>query len=1603
MFLSFFYILIIKICSKPSYYRSMFGRPGTDEVENEYIDGIEILERGLTHPPLKPVSEGKYTSEPIDPNDYPWPGHELRGSCTRERMIEEANEIEKRYRRTNLTQNEIHWHPAAAKQFYTTDEEISSADRVKIKYTMQPKYERHLVPAFAPPGEVIKVEIPEAFVGKLSMVFNVQCRSMGDTDHCKTRLYALILNDLRLDRKVNYVGLPYGGDISFYYSGNDPLEINISGVILQPYFYYGMTSDDEWENDLSKRPGPIAYLDTGNLVHIVPSKFIRGTTRMNDCMKYWRSAIQISQTTARDVSGYNNPRYGRILNPVMLKYDTYVSAGAAVAMVGGNFVHFPCDWISSSVIWDSSIDNPWGTVHEIDHHHQENWAKTQDAGEMSNNAINLAIFSKMNLVSSYRPTSGWGRYSYASFMLNNRDSYGLQRYSTLLHLFGLDKFKEFVKADQEVKWYSRDEYGNAGSEMLRASRIYNRNMRHHWNFYTDVTNDTILGQNTLNELNNLNLEDFHPVASIYGVGYVVDGVAFRTARAYRILPFPQTIDFVSSIVQRDETDKFGNFEFKSAKFESGRESAWVQQSTGVYTLTPKESLIEEEEVNVTYVDRTTNKEHIVICQFTQKYSNTISYFTQYAIPSENNNNLINGYRYVVEHPNDVTIINSGYRNDGIFFSDYENSSTLWISIEEGKFTPDDDGNYQFSLTADTESAFYLSEEPLKGNPDLDYDKMINYQQGTQMSFANGNKSAIFNLSSEKIYYFRFIVFPSTWGNHKGRGWCGFKRNNEGNWETVPAKWFKFKDLDPQIFWDNQFAPTFERMYLMDVWDGINLIKNDQSKWNLYKVPRGETRINTNDFQGNESPSLSPTKSITDGDPTTEYRVHWWSGQGVENFPHIFEIDMGETNQFKALKIGGSGNPNLYGMNNFIRVYLAPNNYSSSVAGYQKSNYSINHEESLIWEGIHNPQVSDIIEFDNIQSGRYLKIVSINNTLTWKDNWAGRTSISSIEVGYKVHSKKIYPITNTKYFEFKYRWDETRAGCYYNGKGFTGYGKGAAPTSDSNSKNSKLKIKVPAGKKEIGIIGDYYPGMGAAVVRLDGEIVDTIRQSIDVMGDLRRLTKASRSYKTLLYYNTNLDESKPHTITVEVIKGKITIAGILTQQMIVDYFNDNGTYENILKDEFKVQPGEYDWIEVPDEPLPPQTPTTVNPIPNEIQDFPTNNVKESTSNSIVVTDNGFKSKEEEVSEMVETVVDKESTTFKTVSLQSKEVTISESGNYQSSVPLYFFPSQEGSTITIDQGLRNSNIGVTSYNSPIVKLNKEDSPITLYNNQTKGSLTVDLPSHVQGEVRFKEASSNKGDFTIYVPSSITKLVLNTLSLFKESGFEVKAIDNQASAKLLQDNVDPNQVRVKINNLLNVASNSKSTLLNAEIAGTLVAYDDSLLTLDRNSDFSKTSQVKMIIKSSKKYESNEKPRIYVKDLLSSIPSLIVVTPQSGSNLTDFENLPLIGSDVFPDCEKLISRTTVQFNDGIQRNISPVCKENNGITCLALSVNEVIDQDITSSNPDEKDKGNNKKSKAGLIAGVVIAVIVVIAAAVVGVFFFIRYKKSRTHDSSDVLMLAL
>lgn len=220
-------------------------------------------------------------------------------------------------------------------------------------------------------------------------------------------------------------------------------------------------------------------------------------------MFYWRSALQIAQTTAKDYDGYSNSQFGRITYPCIINYDIYVPYGAACSYTTSNHIQAPPGWATTTTIFENSINIPWGTIHEITHQHQHSWgyAIEDQRREMTNNAVNLVVFSKMNIASSTRPTSGWGRYTYPSFMLNDQDPYGLPLYSTMLHFFGVEAFKKFVYSDQQDNIFPEDTFGLPGAEMLKASKACNRDLRYHYNFHR-VTDEmmTNKGNDTFGEL-----------------------------------------------------------------------------------------------------------------------------------------------------------------------------------------------------------------------------------------------------------------------------------------------------------------------------------------------------------------------------------------------------------------------------------------------------------------------------------------------------------------------------------------------------------------------------------------------------------------------------------------------------------------------------------------------------------------------------------------------------------------------------------------------------------------------------------------------------------------------------------------------------------------------------------------------------------------------------------------------------------------------------------------------------------------------------------------------------------------------------------------------
>lgn len=151
-------------------------------------------------------------------------------------------------------------------------------------------------------------------------------------------------------------------------------------------------------------------------------------------------------------------------------------------------------------------------------------------------------------------------------------------YSNIMYYFGTDKITEFVRSDQENILYDRnnEKSGKRGAQvlrcsdaqMLRASKIFGRNMRYNLNFHRfddESLKNRNSESNVFDLLNELNLPPFHHVITIN------DGTELDTTRQFNITPVPTEIDFVSTMSSRIDEEKFGDFEFHSLEPEAGRE------------------------------------------------------------------------------------------------------------------------------------------------------------------------------------------------------------------------------------------------------------------------------------------------------------------------------------------------------------------------------------------------------------------------------------------------------------------------------------------------------------------------------------------------------------------------------------------------------------------------------------------------------------------------------------------------------------------------------------------------------------------------------------------------------------------------------------------------------------------------------------------------------------------------------------------------------------------------------------------------------------------------------------------------------------------------
>lgn len=316
---------------------------------------VSILETNLKKKPTKWLNESNLFPL-INSSDYPWPGHNFQ--CDWETLRKQTSIIHKHYQNNSVAADMNYKHPVADKQFYTTYKELDAMPRSKIKLTVGLNYYRHHGHAFIPPGEISEVDILPGSVSRVRCTYNRFMSGIwtlkDESPKFRQRLDGPRFDGILLTKEHNTLDCKYGAVVNFDLEGKgpDPIEIIVTGVILSPFFKYGATSDEEWGKVESKRPGPAAVFDTGDMQITCFSKDIRSTIRMNDCMEFWRSAYLISQHATIDTYP-RNTRYGRPLNILELNFKT------AVEFVGQNFCHFPPGWISSMVYWDNAQGDPW--------------------------------------------------------------------------------------------------------------------------------------------------------------------------------------------------------------------------------------------------------------------------------------------------------------------------------------------------------------------------------------------------------------------------------------------------------------------------------------------------------------------------------------------------------------------------------------------------------------------------------------------------------------------------------------------------------------------------------------------------------------------------------------------------------------------------------------------------------------------------------------------------------------------------------------------------------------------------------------------------------------------------------------------------------------------------------------------------------------------------------------------------------------------------------------------------------------------------------------------------------------------------------------------
>ncbi len=236
---------------------------------------------------------------------------------------------------------------------------------------------------YAPPGEVITLELPEGFQLQ-GLVVQIGCHT-DELWHLPswTRIPAVVIRQ-PVTSQTARVASPYGGLVYFEFRGarpREPFPIRLSGVVEAPRFVRGKTSIHRWKEMLSESTAPWAEFESSKIILTVPTTSARKVQDPEATLAFWDRVLDAcAELAARD------PQRA---SPERIVTDRQISAG---------YMHAGYPIMTHLDVADLLVGPPtrhtdprWGLFHEIGHNHQEpDWTFSQ-VGEVTCNLFTVYV------------------------------------------------------------------------------------------------------------------------------------------------------------------------------------------------------------------------------------------------------------------------------------------------------------------------------------------------------------------------------------------------------------------------------------------------------------------------------------------------------------------------------------------------------------------------------------------------------------------------------------------------------------------------------------------------------------------------------------------------------------------------------------------------------------------------------------------------------------------------------------------------------------------------------------------------------------------------------------------------------------------------------------------------------------------------------------------------------------------------------------------------------------------------------------------------------------------------------------------------------------